>query len=466
MKPYLSALRGNINSGTRLCLLRRCAADDFTVSLDQLVLLIALNLLLAFFVDLASSLPHPQFYSYAVAANGLDVLLFLFAVYLVSKLLMENRVAMRLAVYIYSMGPFFLLLWVMLGRLEVLLPPDDVFIYEVFYLLYLTWAIIAIGRVLTLLAGGYSRKVPAAMMIIVLAWILPASYFAENTTLWYAAEEQGVDEYAAYRALDVERIFYRQPELLTQHLEPLLTERSDRDDLYFVGFAGYALQEVFRNEIEFARALFDERFDTVGRSLLLINSLATRDTLPLASSSNLQRALQHIGNVIDRDNDVVVLFLTSHGDRAELSVNFWPLRLNDMTPAMLKQYLDDAAIKWRIIMVSACYSGSFIETLKDPNTAIMTASSADRTSFGCDDKRKLTYFGEVLLQRQLQEQYSFAAAFEEAAREIEIRELAEKRDPSHPQIYIGEAMQEKLRRLESSLSAAVGKDGAALILDP
>ena len=95
-----------------------------TVSLDQLVLLIALNLLLAFFVDLLSSLPHPEFYSYAVAANGLDVLLLLFAVYLVSKLLMDNRVALRLAVYLYSMSPFFLLLWVMLGRLEALLPPD------------------------------------------------------------------------------------------------------------------------------------------------------------------------------------------------------------------------------------------------------------------------------------------------------------------------------------------------------
>ena len=466
MKPYLSALRRNINAGTRLSLFRHCAADDFDVSLDQLVLLIALNLLLAFFVDLLSSLPHPEFYSYAVAANGLDILLLLFAVYLVSKLLMDNRVALRLAVYLYSMSPFFLLLWVMLGRLEALLPSDGEVIYGVSYLLYVGWAIIAIGWALTRLAGGYSRKVPAAMLVIVLAWMVPASYFAENTTLWYAAEEEGVDEYAAYRALDVERIFYRQPELLTEHLEPLLAERGDREDLYFVGFAGYALQDVFRNEIEFARVLFDERFDTAGRSLVLINNLATRDALPLASSSNLQRALQHIGNIIDREDDVVVLFLTSHGDRAELSVNFWPLRLNDVTPVMLKQYLDDAAIKWRIIMVSACYSGSFIETLKDPNTAIMTASSADRASFGCDDKRKLTYFGEVLLQKQLQQQFSFAAAFEETAREIEVRELAEKRDPSRPQIFIGAAMREKLQRLESYLLRGSGEVTGAPILEP
>jgi hypothetical protein len=295
------------------------------------------------------------------------------------------------------------------------------------------------------------------MAVVVLVWMLPVHYFAEDTKLWYPAEEEGVDEYAAYRALDVERIFYKQPELLAERLESLLAERSNRDDLYFVGFAGYALQDVFRNEIQFARALFDKRFDTQGRSLVLINNLATHDSQPLASSVNLEHALQHIGKVIDRENDVVVLFLTSHGSRADLSVSFWPLRLNDMTPAMLKQYLDNAGIKWRIIMVSACYSGGFIETLKDEHSAIMTAAAVDRMSFGCDDRRKLTYFGEALLQNQLQTQDSIAAAFEDTAKEIALREQQEHLEPSHPQIYIGDAMQEKLRRLERQLAGDAGK---------
>jgi hypothetical protein len=456
MRQQITALRRNINAGTRVCLFRRCIPGDFSVSLDQLVLLIALNLSLAFFIDLASSLPYPEFHSYAVAANGLDVLLFLFAAYLIGKLLVDKRAALRLGVYIYSMSLFFLLLWVMLGRLQALLPADYAGIYGLAYLLYLGWVMLAIGWAVTLLAGGFSRKVAAAMAVVLLTWMLPVYYFAEDTTLWYAADEEGIDEYAAYRELDVERIFFKQPALLAEHLESLQAERSDRQDLYFVGFAGYALQEVFRNEIQFARALFDERFDTQGRSLLLVNNLATRDSQPLASSVNLERALQHIGNIIDRDNDVVVLFLTSHGSRADLLVNFWPLRLNDMTPGMLKQYLDDAAIKWRIIMVSACYSGGFIETLKDEHTAIMTASAVDRMSFGCDDRRELTYFGEALLRNQLQSQVSIAAAFEGTAKEIELREQAEHLDPSHPQIYIGAAMQEKLRRLERQLAGEAG----------
>ena len=451
MKQSLTALRRNINAGTRLCLFRRCKPGDFSVSLDQLVLLIAMNFLLAFFLDLLISLPHPEFSFYAVAANALDVLLLLFAAYLISKLLMDRGAALRLGVYIYSMSPFLLLLWVLLARLEALVPQESMAVYGVTYLIYLAWVIIAIIWAITLLAGGYSRKVPAAFLVMIFTWMLPVYYFADDTTLWYPSAEDGVDEYAAYRELDVERMFYRQPELLSGRLESLLAERSDREDLYFVGFAGYALQDVFRNEIQFARALFDRRFDTQGRSLVLINHLATRKTLPLATSVNLERTLQHLGNMIDRENDVVVLFLTSHGSKADLSVNFWPLRLNDMTPVMLKQYLDAAAIKWRIIMVSACYSGGFIETLKDENTAIMTAAAVDRMSFGCDDERELTYFGEALLQNQLQSQLSIAAAFEGTAKEIELREQAEQLDPSHPQIYIGKAMQEKLQRLETRL---------------
>jgi len=457
VKPYLAALRRNLTAGTRVCLFRRSLPGDFSVSVDQLVLLIALNLLMAFFIDLASSLPHPEFHPYAVAANGLDVLLFLFAAYLTGKLLMDRQAALRLGIYIYSMSLFFLLIWVLLGRLEALLPLESTAVFAVLYLLYVGWVMLAIGWAVALLAGGFSRRVVAAMAVVVLVWILPVHYFAQDTSLWYPAEEQGVDEYAAYRALDVERIFYKQPALLTEQLEALQAERSDRDDLYFVGFAGYALQDVFRNEIQFARALFDRRFDTQGRSLVLINNLTTRDSQPLASSVNLEHALQYIGDVIDRDNDIVVLFLTSHGSKADLSVNFWPLRLNDMTPAMLKQYLDNAGIKWRIIMVSACYSGGFIETLKDEYTAIMTASAVDRMSFGCEDERELTYFGEALLQNQLQTQLSIAAAFEGTAKEITLREQQEHLAPSYPQIYIGQAMQEKLRRLERQLGDEAGK---------
>ena len=463
IKPQLAALRRNVNAGTRLTLFRRTQQQEFSVSPDQLVLLIILNFLLVFVIEFACSFPDPAFNPPAIAANALDVLLFLFAAWLVSRLLLGKAAFLRLAIYVYSMSPFLFLCLALLMQLGELLPPDRLQLYGLLYMCYLGWVLLAIGWAFTRVAAGFTRRVPAAMLLIVLAWMVPVSYFAEDSTLWYATTDDGVDEYAAFRNLDVERLYYRQPELLDDHLQALHMQRSGTEDLYFIGFAGYALQNIFRNETQFARALFDERFGTRDRSLALINHLETRDELPLATSVNLQRALSYIGTLIDPDEDMLVLFLTSHGDRAELSVNFWPMGLNDMTPGMLKQYLDDAGIKWRIIMVSACYSGSFMEVLKDDNTAIMTASSADRTSFGCDDRRELTYFGEALLKNQLREQFSIEAAFSNTAREIERREKVERLDPSYPQIFIGDAMQEKLQRLESNLSRAAAAEASALL---
>jgi len=347
------------------------------------------------------------------------------------------------------MGPFIFLGGSLLVQIGEYLPGSYSNYYAVVYICYLCWIILAFLWCITRVAGGVSRKVPAAMLVLLSAWLVPVYYFADDTTLWYASEDDGVDEYAAYRDLDVERLFYQQTALLDSHLQSLQPQRSGTEELYFVGFAGYALQNIFRNEVRFAQRVFDERFDTRNRSLMLVNNLETRDHVPLATSVNLERSLQHLGAVIDPEEDVVVVFLTSHGGYAQLSVDFWPLRLNDMTPVMLKQYLDEAGIKWRIIMVSACYSGSFIDTLKDDYTAIMTASSAEEASFGCDDQRELTYFGESLLQNQLQHAHSFAAAFTETQKEIQLREKAEQLTPSNPQIHIGEAMRTKLQRLEA-----------------
>ena len=149
-----------------------------------------------------------------------------------------------------------------------------------------------------------------------------------------------------------------------------------------------------------------------------------------------------------------MLYLTSHGGRDhKLSVEFPPLQLDALTPEMLKEMLDGAGIKWRIIVVSACYSGGFIEPLKDDYTLIMTASAADRTSFGCGTESDATYFGDALFQHALRFEDSLVKAFEQAKSRIEERERSEKLEPSEPQIFVGEEMAAKLPKLEAELRA-------------
>jgi hypothetical protein len=52
---------------------------------------------------------------------------------------------------------------------------------------------------------------------------------------------------------------------------------------------------------------------------------------------------------------------------------------------------------------------------------------------------------------------SFVKAFEQAKERIVQRERAEKRDPSNPQIFIGDDMAAKLPKLEAELRARRSK---------
>jgi len=141
--------------------------------------------------------------------------------------------------------------------------------------------------------------------------------------------------------------------------------------------------------------------------------------------------------------------LSSHGSEdASLSVSNKPLTLKDLTDEELAAALRESGIKWRVIVISACYSGSFIDALRDPNTIVITAAAADRTSFGCSDSRDLTYFGEAFYRDALPEALSLREAFETAAKAISRREHTEGVDASNPQAHFGEAIERKLELFE------------------
>jgi hypothetical protein len=199
----------------------------------------------------------------------------------------------------------------------------------------------------------------------------------------------------------------------------------------------------------------DERFDTRARSVLLVNNNKTLRKYPMATATNLRAALTRIGNTIDREEDVVVVYLTSHGDKDHrLSANYWPLRLDEIDPKSLKQILDDAGIRWRVIVVSACYSGGFIEPLRGPTTLVMTAADATHTSFGCGSESEFTYFAKALFDEQLRQTHSFEEAFKRALPIIQEREQEEGEEFSNPQIAVGEAIRAKLSIIERRLEAA------------
>ena len=455
MKTLLRNLWGNLKAGSRLARFRGVSRDAFRVSVDQLVLLVLLDILISITLDYFENLPSPEFYTGAFQAYGLNTILFLLAMYLVARLLLPQTLTLALCVLVYSSLPFCYLVWAVMSRLVSHVPDAAGYWKGGVDMFLLAWLLVIIMRAVTLLAQAFSLRVLAAPLLFMVVWIVPVAYLAPNMQFWYAADNSKEDAYAAYRQLDGESILFNQYQLLDSSLGRLAAQRAGVDDVYFLGFAGYAHEDVFMKEIRFAQQLFDTRFDTRGRSLVLMNHLSTYESAPLATATNLRHALARIGKLMDTENDVLVMFLTSHGSRQNLSVRFWPLRLNGLTPGKLRQYLDEAQIKWRVIMVSACYSGGFVDALREPHTLIMTAAAPDRTSFGCGNDSDMTYFGEALLKDQLQQNYSFEEAFRQAAAEIQSREAAEQLEHSQPRIFVGEQVRGKLDALAVALPARI-----------
>lgn len=262
-----------------------------------------------------------------------------------------------------------------------------------------------------------------------------------------------------------ESAFYEQHTLLQKQLSTIKKSNDGVTDWYFVGLAGYSNgfrdnqdQDVFANDINEAQKLFDVRFGTEGRSISLINNLLTWYSHPIASKTSLEETLKYMGKQMDPDEDVLFLTLSSHGAVDEnnqiigdLVVNNPPLNLENIDPQWLRQTLDSSGIRWRVIVISACYSGSFIEKLASPTTAIITASRSDRASFGCHADADLSYFGRAFFAEALRENTSFQHAFEQATRRIGEREALMGFEPSEPQMNVGSVMKHALPQLEKAL---------------
>ena len=258
-------------------------------------------------------------------------------------------------------------------------------------------------------------------------------------------------------------MFEGQQALWQRQADALVPERPGVVDVYGLVFAPYADENVFHRESTMVSTLLQERFEARGRVIHLLNHAETAETHPWATPENLQRAITALAERMDREHDVLVVYLTSHGARNhELAASHWPLSVAPATPEMLRAALDAAGIRHRVIAVSACFSGGWIEPLATDSTLIMTAADATHTSYGCGSLSELTFFGRAVFHEQLRQTHSFTEAFAKAVPLIARREVeAGKADGfSNPQIRVGAQIAPVLQALEQRLGA--GAAGAAV----
>lgn len=233
-----------------------------------------------------------------------------------------------------------------------------------------------------------------------------------------------------------------QPARLSAALAALKRQEPARRDTYILTVAAGGAQPLFDHEAKVARDVLSAYFDESGRALVLSNRHPDAD-LPLATPANLAAAVAGIARVLDPAQDLLVVYLSAHGgEQAVLETNLpGPLPLPAVDANGLARALDAAGIKRRVIIVSACFAGSWFPALASDTTIVMAAARTDRTSFGCEMARKMSYFGEALLQGGIKPGASLAAAFGAARRAIAARETAERlTPPSEPQVSVGRAM--------------------------
>lgn len=255
------------------------------------------------------------------------------------------------------------------------------------------------------------------------------------------AEERSAN---AMPDIPADRLWGAQQGLVDKAVNGLPPRSAGRSNVYAIAVAAAGTQQLFSREARLALQVAAARFGGDCRGgVLLSNGVADILRSPLATQANIAAAARGVGGRIDPATDVAFVYLASHGSPdAELATDL--PSYDDLSPissASVNEALARAGIRRRVIIVSACFAGSWIPALANDDTIVIAAARKDRTSFGCDDTRRLTYFGEALLEGPLARGASLRGAFEEARKTVRRWEGRDNLTSSEPQAYVGRHMQ-------------------------
>ena len=172
---------------------------------------------------------------------------------------------------------------------------------------------------------------------------------------------------------------------------------------------------VFGREAREAGRVLARRFDAEGRTLVLANDEGSDTANAAATPESLARALGSVAALINRDEDVLILYTTSHGSpRAGLNFRDPARGAAIISPKQLAAMLDRTGIKNRLIILQACFSGQFVPVLAAPRTVVATAASSMKPSFGCSAGNDWTFFGHALINQAMRQPDTFARQFRRA----------------------------------------------------
>ena len=416
MPYFLAALSRNLIAGARVALFVPVRRAAFRIDLWQWVAIVVVSALVDVVLDALRAQAGTQF-----SIHGLDG-----EVFALGLLMLESGVLAALFrdAETFTTLPVVVLASFLPVQIVHALPAIVRFTWPpggsaLFDMLVLAWMLVVCIRSVWVVSetparGRFARAIGGGVLLSLPLWVGPLGGPSEG---WWAAP--AVEDDAEAPSPASEPVLAVQSELLDDALDAIEDQRDGVTDLYFVGFAPDARHEGFREELENAQHVLDERFGTQSRSLILLNNRSTVTELPYATLTNLRRTLQEIGGAIDPDNDVVMLYLTG-GSTPEhaLAAVHPPLDLVDVTPQAVKQLLDSAEIRYRVIVVSACAAGAWVDALEDDDTAILVAAAGDAEPAGCEGGDSPSPLAQALFERALRTADSLPAALTAAAHDV------------------------------------------------
>jgi Peptidase C13 family len=217
-------------------------------------------------------------------------------------------------------------------------------------------------------------------------------------------------------------------------------DASKEPRILYAGFAMHAQSKAFKQDVLLAgKAVLS--MDPNAVLFKLANPVLGQDAdLPYATRENIEQVIYELGGLA-RPQDKIVLLFTTHGNKEILAINagnqdYRPVSAND-----LEYWLRKLNGKPVVLALSACYSGSFISSLKNINRIIVTAADKDRNSFGCNYQSSNTFFVEETFGSGFDLGKSLVEVFDVARGNIERKEKRMNLSPpSNPQIEVGLAL--------------------------
>lgn len=320
------------------------------------------------------------------------------------------------------------------------------------YGIWVYWALVS-ARVLVTYTHKVWLGLSAAVILVAMQIYIAYNY---NTSAWqidYRAQaEAEAEEEPAPRLTLTQEVFEKQVDVFSDAVWSVPDGVAGTPEVFAIVYAPHANDgKVFLNENRAVSEVLAQRYDAQARTIQLVNHATVTDTVAWATPTNLRRSIAAVAKKMNPNEDVLMLYATSHGGRdATLSSSHWPLQVSDLTAAELAQMLDDYGVRYRVIMISACYSGSWIDALANDNTLLMTAADATHTSYGCGKRSEMTFFGRALFDEQLRKPQTLEEAFHAAKPIIKEREEKAGKDDgfSNPQMRVGKNIRPVLEQIE------------------